>query len=65
MPAARLALFGDIGRAGPRADLSLRDHLAGVGIGGSLFDGLMRVDLTRAVVAPRGWRLDFYFDGIL
>jgi hypothetical protein len=64
-PAARVALFADVGRAGPRQALSTRGALAGVGIGASFMDGLLRLDLTRAVVAPRGWRVDFYTDGIL
>jgi hypothetical protein len=28
-------------------------------------DGLLRVDLARALRSPRGWRLDFYTDGAL
>jgi hypothetical protein len=26
---------------------------------------LLRVDLARGMRAPRGWRLDFYADGVL
>jgi hypothetical protein len=36
-----------------------------VGIGASIMDGLLRIDLSRSLVGPRGWRLDFYTDGIL
>jgi len=32
---------------------------------GPILDGLMRIDLARALRAPTGWRLDFYVDGVL
>jgi hypothetical protein len=65
LPAARVVLFADAGRAGPRDRLSLQRPLVGAGIGASFLDGLLRVDLTRAVRSPTGWRLDFYTDGAL
>ena len=65
IPAARLALFCDVGRAGPRDRLSLAKPLVGAGIGASFLDGLVRIDLGRALRAPTGWRLDFYMDGAL
>jgi hemolysin activation/secretion protein len=64
-PAARLALFADVGRAGARDRLSLRRPLVGAGIGASFVDGLLRVDLARALRSPTGWRLDCYVDGAL
>jgi Omp85 superfamily domain len=64
-PAARGVLFVDVGRAGPRDHLSLTRPLTGVGIGASFIDGLVRFDLTRAVRAPTGWRLDLYTDATL
>jgi hemolysin activation/secretion protein len=64
-PAARVVLFADVGRAGPRDHLSLAKSLAGVGVGASFVDGLVRLDLTRAVRSPTGWRLDFYTDAAL
>lgn len=64
-PAARAVLFADVGRAGPREQLSLARSLAGVGVGASFIDGLFRLDLTRAVRTPTGWRLDFYTDAAL
>ena len=64
-PAARVVLFADVGRAGPREQLSLAKPLAGVGVGASFIDGLIRLDLTRAVRTPTGWRLDFYTDAAL
>ena len=65
LPAARVALFCDVGRAGGREQLSLARPLIGAGIGASFLDGLMRIDLARALRAPKGWRLDFYMDGVL
>ncbi len=64
-PGARVVVFADVGRAGPREQLSLAKPLAGVGVGASFLDGLMRLDLTRAVRSPTGWRLDFYTDAAL
>ena len=64
-PAARVVVFADVGRAGPREQLSLARSLAGVGVGASFIDGLIRLDLSRAVRTPTGWRLDFYTDAAL
>jgi hypothetical protein len=64
-PAARVVVFADAGRAGPREQLSLSRPLTGVGVGASFVDGLVRLDLTRATRSPTGWRLDFYTDAAL
>jgi hypothetical protein len=64
-PGARVVLFSDLGRAGPREQLSFAKPLAGVGVGASFIDGLIRVDLSRSLRAPKGWRLDFYTDAAL
>lgn len=65
IPGARLIAFGDLGWAGDRGDFTSGRALAGVGAGASLLDGLVRIDLARALRAPTGWRLEFYFDGAL
>jgi hypothetical protein len=62
-PAVRLTAFSDIGWAGPRAAFRNGRPLIGSGIGASLLDGLVRLDLSRAMRAPTGWRFDLYFDG--
>jgi len=64
-PAARVALFSDAGWAGPDRAFSTGRALVSAGVGASFFDGLLRVDLARALRAPTGWRMDFYVDGIL
>jgi surface antigen Omp85-like protein len=64
-PGARLALFSDAGRAAARDHLSLARPLWSAGVGASFLDGLLRVDCSRALRAPTGWRVDFYADGIL
>lgn len=64
-PAARLAMFSDAGWAGEPADVALDPPLLSAGVGASLLDGLVRVDLSRALRAPRGWRMDIYLDGVL
>jgi hypothetical protein len=58
-------LFTDVGGAGPRDHLSVAKSLAGVGAGLSFLDGLVRIDFTRAVRSPTGWRVDFYSDAAL
>ncbi|MES2123868.1 MAG: BamA/TamA family outer membrane protein [Gemmatimonadota bacterium] len=65
LPAFRLIAFGDLGWAGDRRDFGSGRALAGAGAGVSLLDGLVRIDLARALRAPTGWRLEFYFDGAL
>jgi hypothetical protein len=64
-PAVRLTAFSDIGWAGRRADFSTGRPLLSAGVGASFLDGLIRMDLARALRAPTGWRFDLYFDGIL
>jgi len=64
-PAARVVFFADVGRAGQREHLSLAKALASVGAGVSFIDGLIRVDVARALRSPTGWRLDFYTDAAL
>jgi hemolysin activation/secretion protein len=64
-PAARLVLFSDVGGAGPREHLSIAKSLAAVGVGASFLDGLVRIDIARAVRSPTGWRVDFYSDAAL
>jgi hemolysin secretion/activation protein ShlB/FhaC/HecB len=64
-PAVRLTAFGDIGWAGARADFGKGRALIGSGVGASFLDGLVRLDLARALRAPTGWRFDLYFDGRL
>jgi hemolysin activation/secretion protein len=65
LPAARLVAFTDLGWAGDRADFGAGRTLIGAGVGASFVDGLVRVDLARALRAPTGWRLDFYVDGAI
>lgn len=64
-PAARLTAFTDLGWAGDRAALSSAKPLLGAGVGASFLDGLIRLDLARAMRGPTGWRFDIYFDGRL
>lgn len=64
-PGARLAIFSDAGWAGRGTALASGRPLIAAGIGGSFFDGIVRLDLARALVDPTGWRMDLYVDGIL
>lgn len=57
------AVFGDIGWVGDRA--SWRDvgrPMSGAGIGASVLDGLLRLDVSRGLYPRRRVRLDLYLD---
>lgn len=64
-PLAAVSVFGDAAWAGARRNFLEEDFLYSVGIGGSLLDGLVRMDVARALRAPTGWRLELYVDGII
>jgi len=63
-PAARVGLFGDVAWVGPDQRFGSEGWKAAVGIGGSLLDGLLRVDLARAVRGGAQWNLEVYADGL-
>ncbi|HEX7051079.1 MAG TPA: BamA/TamA family outer membrane protein [Longimicrobiales bacterium] len=65
VPAARIALFSDIGWAGARQEIDAHDALASAGIGVSLLDGLLRFDLARALRRSTAWRIHLYVDAAL
>lgn len=64
-PAARLVVFGDAAWAGSRDAWSGEPRLLSAGVGASFLDGLIRMDLSRALRTPVGWRLDLYLDAAL
>jgi hypothetical protein len=66
LPAFRLALFSDVGWAGDRTNVTLNEPgLLSVGAGVSAFDGLVRLDIARALRGERGWRLHVRMDAAL
>jgi hypothetical protein len=59
-------IFGDAGWAGSRDDWSRQARAAtGVGVGVSLFDGAIRMDLARGRYPGTAWRFASYFEGRL
>ncbi len=59
-------IFGDAGWAGDRRRFDADDILYGVGLGGSVLDGLVRLDLSHGLKGPhKGFRVDLYLDAIL
>lgn len=61
-----VSLFGDVGWAGARDDFDADDLLYGVGVGGSMLDGLFRIDLSQGLTGPaKQFRIDLYLDAIL
>lgn len=64
-PGARLALFSDLGWAGRRNEFGRGAPLQSAGLGASLLDGLLRLDLARALREPTGWKLHFHLDAPL
>ena len=62
------SLFSDAAWAGESSLYDAGDILYSVGIGASILDGLIRLDLSRGIAGPSGLRqtrLDFYLDAIL
>lgn len=57
--------FVDAGWAGARSAFGTEDWALGAGLGLSFLDGLLRVDLARALEGDDDWRLHVYSDGIL
>jgi hypothetical protein len=64
-PFANLAVFSDWGWAGDRTEIVRANQRLAVGVGASLLDGLIRLDLAHGLREPRGWRLDLHMDAIL
>lgn len=64
-PAARLVVFSDAGWVGARNGWQLDPPLLSAGAGASFLDGLIRLDLSRALRSPTGWRVDLYLDAAL
>ena len=61
-----VTMFGDVGWAGARTDFDADDLLYGVGVGGSVLDGLFRMDLSHGLNGPdKQFRVDLYLDALL
>lgn len=59
-------LFGDAGWAGPVGEFDPDDLLYGAGIGGSIMDGLIRLDLSQGIRGPRRqFRVELYLNSVL
>jgi hypothetical protein len=59
----RSSIFGDAGWAGSRDRLALDNRLlTGVGYGESMFDGILRMDISRGLQPKRQWRFDVYLE---
>ena len=59
----RPTIFGDLGWAGDRDDWAHPGRpLSGVGVGASIMDGLLRVDLARGLYPREKWRMDAYLE---
>jgi len=60
------SLFGDAGWAGDRGSFDAGDVLSGVGVGVTVLDGLLRVDLARALNGPDSrYRFHVHVDAIM
>jgi hypothetical protein len=62
-PGMRFSLFGDAGWAGERSALADGRPLQGVGVGATLLDNLLRLDLARGLGDDGGVRLYLRFGG--
>lgn len=64
--AVTISAFGDAGWAGTREDFESDNILYGAGLGFSLLDGLVRMDLSHGLRGPdKKFRFDLYLDAIL
>jgi outer membrane protein assembly factor BamA len=64
LPAVRLRVFSDAGWAGS-FDGRGAEWLFSAGAGLSVLDGLLRLDVSRALRAPTDWRVSLQLDGWL
>lgn len=61
--AVRPTVFFDLGWAGPRGDWTSPGRpISGAGVGVSLLDGLLHVDLAHGIQPSRSWRGAMYLD---
>jgi len=59
-------VFGDVGWAGARTGFDADDLLYGIGVGGSVLDGLLRMDLSHGLEGPaKEFRIDLYLDALM
>ena len=65
LPVARLVGFTDLGWAGDRNNIADRASMLSVGAGVSLLDGVLRMDLARALRGERGWKFHVSVDGVM
>ena len=64
--AVAVTAFGDIGWAGVWEEFDSDDLLYGAGMGLSLMDGLIRMDVSHGLKGPlKRFRFDLYLDAIL
>jgi len=61
---ARIVAFGDAAWAGRRDHISNNPRLLSAGVGASFLDGLVRIDLARALRGSSDFRLHLAFDGV-
>jgi hypothetical protein len=65
-PVLRAVLFSDTGSTWGRGGFDGTHHrLHSAGVGASFLEGLLRVDLARAMVFHRGWRMTIAVDNVL
>ncbi len=64
-PGARLVGFTDFGWAGDRGRIADRASLLSVGLGASFLDGILRLDLARALRGKGGWKFHVSVNGVL
>ena len=62
-PIFRPLLFADLGWAGDRDEwLTTRERQWAAGIGGAALDGLIRVDISRALDRSKRWSFDVFLE---
>ena len=64
-PTVGIAFFSDAGWAGYRTDFNTAQSLLSAGVGMTILDGLVRIDLARALRVRKGFRLELHLDSVL
>jgi hemolysin activation/secretion protein len=65
IPLARIVAFSDVGWAGPHGQLLDEEPLLSVGLGISIFDGVLRLDFAQGLTRNGAFRISIATSGLL
>ena len=65
LPLARIVAFSDVGWAAPPGELLHAEPLLSVGVGLSIFDGVVRLDFAKGLTRNGAFRISIATSGLL